>query len=1509
MECATMKAERLGGEAGLRGKVVRVVLALALALAFVPAVSAGKAFAAEPRFIGSVYYAVSYDENGYPLYNEDGTFKRDEQPFVNITAIENASGTVAFPAKLTVVTYDQNGQEKVYENVEPKSLNLGDYQGGGFNGITAVDFTACTSLKDVSCNTIPGLQAVDVHGMSGLGLSFYSCPALQTVNTEGCTQLTSFTLSSCDALALPDFNDSRWSQLKRINIYQRDDFTQFDATRFPELTDLIINYTSLSTIDVSRCAKLEYLSLGNNRFTELDAASIPASVKYFNCARNYITDTAALVDRFGDGDGKNVLPQKDISEAGKLIVIEPRLAQGVFMAGNSGTFDLTNAYCPEGEELSNFWQENQDEKNAITNYQAESSDPTVATVSFVAAPIPGASSNLLRIDALKAGTTTLTIKYAYTGTHGTYAGQQVIDFTVAASPNSITAISCAPTAETHIITNCKICGQSHSGMGASIPLDLTLSDPSRPMTNGTYIEAISSNENVVTAYFNSNPTSIDTEYALDLVPNGLGTATITLKGMTSINGQPPVYTDPVTVQVTVSESPTPTLKAMGDYEKMWGEYTGEHINLVSSDDGPSSLSSFAQYEQDSAYETYNRYHHQVLDLGSSYSPADGKRVPIVEATSDNDAVAPIVVSDSSSYAEIRGIGTANVTVRDIWGNEVLSEVTVKDPKPEVAKLSLSQNELTIKVGESFDLATLVQGWDSLDPLITQNPGERFVFKTSDGNIAPIKFNNDTDRYVSQIYGRNVGDVMVSANMRTGTDMGGSLEYIDEWGVEQFDTLTVHVVSADTPTNPVTAIEVTGDSPTVELGSTLQLSATVTPSDADNADELAWSSSDKAVATVDANGKVTPVAPGKAVISAAVGSVSGTFEVTVVERIVPATGITVSQAKTAMKAGETQQLSATVEPSDATDPVVWSSSDEAVLAVDQGGLVTAVGNGSAAIMATAGRVSDTTANITVTTAATGVELDATTLELYVGADASKLTASVLPATASNKEVAWSSSDEGVATVDAQGNVAPVAAGAATITATTADGGFTATCEVTVKQHVTGLVLDKHEATITGADTVQLKATVEPDNATNKNVEWTSSDPSVATVDADGVVTSVAKGTATIKATSEDGAFTDSCAITVLNPCTSITLTPATLALIKGESATVEPVLAGALPGAVDPVGGIDWSSSDTAVASATPADSACAVAALKTGTATITAKISEELVATCSVAVTNPVRSVTISETAKTLTVGDAPFKLTATVDPADADDPDVTWSSSAPSIATVAPDGTVTVLKSGAATIVASAGGKSATCALTVEDKKVADTAAGSVLSGGVYVSDSEAASDEALMQELGGVDLVVDAIEALTDALKQASDALAAAGNTVAGVFDIHFVEKDSGTIYEWDNAHHELTVKLLMTDAMKALQNPCVYYLDEAGNPVPMPTSVEGDYMVFRTTHFSAYAIAGTLPAEGEAGGDTTQTQLSATSGNTLASTGDSPLPLAAACGAGAVALLACGIATQRLRRTKRR
>lgn len=157
-------------------------------------------------------------------------------------------------------------------------------------------------------------------------------------------------------------------------------------------------------------------------------------------------------------------------------------------------------------------------------------------------------------------------------------------------------------------------------------------------------------------------------------------------------------------------------------------------------------------------------------------------------------------------------------------------------------------------------------------------------------------------------------------------------------------------------------------------------------------------------------------------------------------------VTLNEKEISLTPGQTSKLTATVTPEDAEyDTVLWSTSNSDVATVAQDGTVTAVAAGDAVISAEAGE-KKAECKVTVTVPVSGITLDKETLELTVGGEAAKLTATVTPEDATDKSVKWSSEDPTVATVAEDGTVTPVAAGETKVTAEAA--GFKAECKVTV-----------------------------------------------------------------------------------------------------------------------------------------------------------------------------------------------------------------------------------------------------------------------------------------------------------------------------------------------------------------------------------------------------------------------------------------------------------------------------
>lgn len=504
------------------------------------------------------------------------------------------------------------------------------------------------------------------------------------------------------------------------------------------------------------------------------------------------------------------------------------------------------------------------------------------------------------------------------------------------------------------------------------------------------------------------------------------------------------------------------------------------------------------------------------------------------------------------------------------------------------------------------------------------------------------------------------------------------------------------------------------------GESVQLTAVVKPDNARDK-EVSWTSSNAGVASVAEDGTVTAVGAGSATITA---EASGKTDDCVVTVTVPVQGISLDREKATIFEGDELFLTATVLPDDASDPSVsWNSSDTDVATVSEG-TIKAAGIGTAVITAKAG---DQAATCVVTVSkktvhVTSIALDKTNLSLTVG-DAATLVATVLPQDAADRSVIWESTNHSIATVDAEGNVSAISAGAVTITATTADGGLLAGCEVTVTAsdvpgppdppepqviHVTSIALDKTSCELEAGASMILNADVLPEDADDKSCSWSSSNSGIAAVDADGKVTAIASGTATITATTTDGQLTASCTVTVFVPeipvvhVSSIALDRTALNLAVGEYATLKATV---LPENAEDRS-FNWRSSNQSIARI---DADGRVSALSTGTVTITATTTDGgLTAACEVTVYTPyidVTSVTLNKYSLNFIEGESET-LTATVMPVNATDKSIVWSSSNTMVATV-DNGLVTAVKEGSATITAAAGGKTANCTVTVSAPEV----------------------------------------------------------------------------------------------------------------------------------------------------------------------------------------------------------
>ena len=269
------------------------------------------------------------------------------------------------------------------------------------------------------------------------------------------------------------------------------------------------------------------------------------------------------------------------------------------------------------------------------------------------------------------------------------------------------------------------------------------------------------------------------------------------------------------------------------------------------------------------------------------------------------------------------------------------------------------------------------------------------------------------------------------------------------------------------------------------------------------------------------------------------------------------GVALNMQNVTLEVGKTITLQATITPDNATNKnVTWTSENKEIASVSDG-IVTAIKPGETTITVTTqdGEKTATCKIIVIQSEepepepepeevpVEGVALNMQNVTLEVG-ETTSLQATITPDNATNKNVTWTSENKEIASVS-DGIVTAIKSGETTITVTTQDGEKTATCEVTVLQSeepepepepepeeipVEGVTLNIQNTTLNIGETTTLVATITPNDATNKNITWTSENEDIATVN-NGLVTAIGPGETTITVTTQDGKKTATCKITV------------------------------------------------------------------------------------------------------------------------------------------------------------------------------------------------------------------------------------------------------------------------------------------------------------------------------------------------------------------------------------------
>lgn len=631
----------------------------------------------------------------------------------------------------------------------------------------------------------------------------------------------------------------------------------------------------------------------------------------------------------------------------------------------------------------------------------------------------------------------------------------------------------------------------------------------------------------------------------------------------------------------------------------------------------------------------------------------------VSWSSDNTAVATV---SSKGVVTAKSVGTAKITCKNSDGSaSATCTVSVVVPAEDITLSSTSEQ---LWKGESVRLFAVVMPEEATDKTVTWISGNPNVATVSDD-----------------------GEVVAVA--------GGTctIMAVNSAGQSASCSITVY--------ENATGIEIDEIVKVMYVGQTDKISARVLPLTATNR-RVYWSSSDASVAVIEDDGTIKAIGTGECIITAM--SDDGGFEdicrLTVNPKI-PVTGVALDKRSFTMNAGESFQFIGMVSPSNASEKrIKWSVSDSAVATISSTGVLTGVGPGTVLVTATTYDGNFTAqCKVTVLQPVKGITVSDSSVSLASG-KTKALTWNVIPSNATDKTVTWSSSNTSVAVVSANGVITAKNAGTAVISVKTADGGFTATCSVTVHVPVTGVAVSVASVKVPKGQTSVVTAAVTPSNATNKSVVWSSSDTSVATVDANsGKITGVAKGTATITCVTVDGKYKASCNVTVYQLVNSVKLDAVTLNLQAGKYKTVTAKISPS--SATYPT--VKWKSSNEKVAIVS---SNGVIKAVGPGTATITAVSADgNAEASCTVKVTQPATGIKLDKTSATVKIGDGQYiVLKATVLPSNASNKNVTWTTSNSKIARVSQNGVVVGYAKGYVNITAKTadGAYSATCRVLV---------------------------------------------------------------------------------------------------------------------------------------------------------------------------------------------------------------
>jgi trimeric autotransporter adhesin len=559
---------------------------------------------------------------------------------------------------------------------------------------------------------------------------------------------------------------------------------------------------------------------------------------------------------------------------------------------------------------------------------------------------------------------------------------------------------------------------------------------------------------------------------------------------------------------------------------------------------------------------------------------------------------------------------------------------------------------------------------------------------------------------------NVASVNATG-MATGAGVGSATITAQSGSLQGLATLSVSAAAGN-----LVSITVAAAVSSMAVNTSQQFTATGNYNDGSSADLtnlVTWSSSSTATATVGSTGLVTAVAAGTTNVSASYASLSGSLGLTVTAPSIVSIAVTPEDLTLGIGIGQQYVATATYSDgssSDLSSGVTWSSSATSVTIIDNSGVAATVGAGSTTITATVGSLSDSSILTVVPAHLISIAVSPSVQSIALGTKQQFTAVGTFDdgSTQLLPSATWSSSLTSVASVDVNGMASSISGGIATITATSGVISGTASLTVTAASLVS-ISVTPAQSTMAVGTTKQFTATGSFSDSSTQDISasavWSSSTPATATINNTGLVSSVATGSTTVKASV--GGISGSTGLTVSTAhLVSITVNPSNARIVKGTAIKFTATGTFSDGSTATNLSGVSWKSSKPSVVSIRSFGRA---SGKKTGTVTITASVSG-IKGTASLTVgSGTLVSLAVTPSAPTVLAGGTQ-QFTATGTFTDGSTQDITlnahWSSSSSSVATIANapsaiPGLAQCLAPGSSAMGANSGGITGSAILTIQ--------------------------------------------------------------------------------------------------------------------------------------------------------------------------------------------------------------